>query len=224
VNVAQTHVIVRGGGQSGRVCSEQSKHHRWRLDMAQVQRYALNFPDSAILPKSDQATQWWEDIDVSERKLPFYAIRQDMSLAVLICEDLARSDPAMSVIRAVGPNLVVALLMDGPQLAVRWPGRYATVLADDPGSSVLAITCAAMVDRSNWLESRPVRSIGLWKDAGGRMQELNLPHDCQGMLLTMRAVATTQHTLDSRSDRDMTKKLSLVSAIPLSLDVVPQWL
>jgi len=52
-------------------------------------------------------------------------------LTVLICEDLARLDPVNDLVRAVGPNLVMSLLMDGPQLTTRWPARYATVLADD---------------------------------------------------------------------------------------------
>ena len=41
---------------------------------------------------------------------------------------------------AIGPNLVFTLLMNGPQLKTRWPARYAKILADDPGSSVLSIT------------------------------------------------------------------------------------
>ena len=49
------------------------------------------------------------------------------SWAVLICEDLARQEPAAELIRAVGSNLVIALLMDGPQLNNRWPARYAAV-------------------------------------------------------------------------------------------------
>ncbi|TCF96620.1 hypothetical protein BZM26_36575 [Paraburkholderia strydomiana] len=224
-NIAQTHVVVRAAnGDTGLVTDEQSKHHRWRLDDAQVNRYALTFPDLATASHGKHASQWWEDIDITHRNLPFYALRQDMSLAVLICEDLARNDPAMTVIRAVGPNLVVALLMDGPQLGVRWPARYATVLADDPGSSVLSITCAAMVDRSNWRESRPVRSIGLWRDAKGYVQELNLPVGSHGLLLTLNTEKDTQHTLDNRSDRESTRRLTLKSVIPLALDTGADWL
>ena len=63
-------------------------------------------------------------------------IRETATLSVLICEDLARYDPVLTVMNAIGPNLVIALLMDGPQLERRWCGRYATALADDPGSSV----------------------------------------------------------------------------------------
>ena len=47
--------------------------------------------------------------------------------------DLAQPDPVASIIRQVGPSLVIGLLLDGPQLAERWPARYASVFADDPG-------------------------------------------------------------------------------------------
>lgn len=223
-NVSQTHVLVKNGTEIAHVAYEHAKHHRWRLDRTQASRYGLNFPEKSTLEPRLRGRQWWEEINVSQRCLPFYAIRKDMSLSVLICEDLARSDPAMPVIRAVGPTLVVSLLMDGAQLAHRWPARYATVLADDPGSSVLTVTCAAMVDRSNRLESRPVRSIGLWRDSGGRTQELNLPDRSHGLLLCLKAQTSAQHTLDSRTDGSSTKTLSLESAVPLSLAVVPSWL
>jgi len=205
--------------QDGRVpMAEQNKHHRWRLDRAQTERYALDFDNSA------DNHQWWEDIDVSARRLPFFALRRDMSLVTLICEDLARSDPAMPAIRAVGPNLVVALLMDGPQLAVRWPGRYATVLAEDPGSAVLSFTCAAMVDRSNWLEAKPARSVGLWRDGGGRTQEIGLPDGALGVVLSLQSNPKHQTTLDGRSDDAASRQLTLRTVVPLFLAPTPDWL
>lgn len=197
---------------------EQNKHHRWRLDRGQTDRYGLRFDED---PSNDK---WWEDIDVSQRRLPFFALRKDMSLATLICEDLARTDPAMTAIRAVGPNLVVALLMDGPQLAVRWPGRYATVLAEDPGSAVLSFTCAAMVDRSNWLEAKPARSIGLWRDGAGRTQEIGLPSSALGVVLTLQSKAKHQNTLDNRSDNSLSRQLTLRTVVPLFLASPPEWL
>lgn len=198
--------------QNGVVATaEQNKHHRWRLDRIQTERYALDFDSSP------DNSQWWEDIDVSSRRLPFFALRRDMSLVTLICEDLARSDPAMPAIRAVGPNLVISLLMDGPQLAVRWPGRYATVLADDPGSAVLSFTCAAMVDRSNWLEAKPARSIGLWRDGRGRTQEIGLPERSLGVVLSLQSSPKHQTTLDGRSDDAMSRQLTLSTVVPLFL-------
>jgi hypothetical protein len=214
-NRAQTFVLRRG---EGAVKREHNKHHRWRLDASQVERYALDFDDD------DDNSQWWEDIQVGNRHLPFFGLRKDMCVTTLICEDLARADPAINIIRAVGPNLVVALLMDGPQLATRWPGRYATVLADDPGSAVLSFTCSAMVDRSNWLESRPARSIGLWRDAGGRTQEIALPHGSLGVLLTLESAKKRQTTLDGRSDNEVARQLKLRNMVPLFLASQPDWI
>lgn len=195
-----------------------SKHHRWCLDRSQIKRYGL-----ANLFHND-TDKWWEQIDVSARELPFFAIRDDLCMTVLICEDLARADPAMPVIRSVGPNLVVALLMDGPQLESRWPARYATVLADDPGSSVLTLTCAGMVDRSNYGQANPRRAVGLWRHANGHMQELLLPHRHHGLLLTLRSVEEEQFSLDHRSDGRLTSRLELEWFKPLALPAVPAWL
>ncbi len=214
-NRAQIFVLRKG---EGAVKREQNKHHRWRLDRSQTEGYALDFDDD------DDNEQWWEDIDVGKRQLPFFGLRKDMSVTTLICEDLARADPAMSVIRAVGPNLVIALLMDGPQLETRWPGRYATVLADDPGSAVLSFTCSAMVDRSNWRQARPARIIGLWRDASGRTQEIPLPQDSLGVLLTLESVKKHQTTLDNRSDNEVARQLKLRHMLPLFLDKKPIWI
>lgn len=217
-NRAQTFVMREG--EEGAVLRQQDKHHRWRLDRSQVDRYALDFD------KNHENDQWWEDIEVSNRQLPFIGLRKDMSITTLICEDLARADPAMGVIRAVGPNLVIALLMDGPQLGLRWPGRYATVLAEDPGSAVLSFTCAGMVDRSNWVESRPANAIGLWRDAGagGRTQEIGLPQGSLGVVLTLVSTKKRQTTLDGRSDQELARKLTLRNIVPLFLADRPKWI
>jgi len=196
----------------------QAKQHRWALDDSQINRYGI----TALADSS--ATKWWEDIDVSRRKLPFFAVRDDLCMTVLICEDLARADPAMDIVRSVGPNLVVALLMDGPQLAQRWSGRYATILAEDPGSSVLSITCAGMVDRSNLLERNPVRAVGLWRHENGPMQELYLPSGHHAVLIALDSVPEEQFTLDHRTDGKSTNRLKLRTIKPLALETVPKWL
>jgi hypothetical protein len=193
-----------------------SKHHRWALDKEQIKRYGLTrveAPDSLKI---------WEHIAVDDRKLPFLALRDDLCMTVLICEDLARADPAMSVIRSVGPNLVVALLMDGPQLGVRWPGRYATVLAEDPGSSVLSITSAGMVDRSNLGERNPARAVGLWRHDRGPNTELYLPSGHHGLVLTVKAKEDEQYSLDHRTDLKTTRRWELEAVTPLAVDA--KWL
>jgi hypothetical protein len=217
-NIAKTYVIDKAN--MGVVPLEQSKHHRWRLNVAQNEQYALDFHSKS------HANKWWEDIDVSERKLPFFAFRRDMSMAVLICEDLARSDPAMSVIRAVGPNLVLALLMDGPQIPQRWPGRYATVLAEDPGSAVLTVSCTAMVDRSNstFIGSSKKRAVGLWRDTDENMQAIELEDKSVAVMLTLKPSIQKQHTLDARSDNFSCHKLTLDQVCQISIEERPTWL
>jgi hypothetical protein len=204
------------------VAKPQNKHHRWRIDGTQAKSYGLDFdPD----PDNEK---WWEDIDVSMRRLPFYAFRKDTSLVTLICEDLARMEPAMNAIRAVGPNLVVALLMDGPQLGSRWPGRYASVLADEPGCSVLSLTCAATVDLSNAYHvatahpaTLPERVIARWTQAGAT-KDIVLPDAANGVLLTLQSNPRHQTTLDNRSDQSHARELSFVSQYPIFAGTRPE--
>jgi len=125
-----------------------------------------------------------------------------MVLAAPICEDLARPDPVGDLVRAVGPNLVIALLMDGPQLKERWSSRYATVLADDPGCSVLTLTSLGMSKLSR-PRSGPSRSnvIGLWKDAkNGVPQEIELDAGAEGVILSITMRHEEEWSADGRSD------------------------
>jgi len=138
----------------------QSKHHRWFLDRSQIYQYGIG---GTLSP----TRKWWEYTRVGERSLEFINLDPWLTLATLICEDLAQPEPVTEMIRSVGPNLVIALLQDGPQLTSRWPARYATVLADDPGSSVLTLTGLGMALLSR-PPAKPVsRVVALWKEANG---------------------------------------------------------
>jgi hypothetical protein len=184
---------------------QQSKHHRWQLSGPQIVRYHLG----AIL---DPNKIWWERIDVSNRSCVFTVVRWGASLAVLVCEDLARFDPVLPAINAVGPTLVIALLMDGPQLERRWPGRYATVLADDPGSSVLTLTSLGMVRRSSMPGDEGASHIALWKEVGGNARELKLPKESHALLLSLTTSYERQTTMDRRSDKGATARFRLSGA------------
>ncbi len=120
----------------------QDKHHPWRLDGAQIKTYRL-------FGKLVPTQVYWEAIRIPRRQLSFLASRSWLSITPLICEDLARLDPVSNLIRGVGPTLVVALLLDGPQIKGRWPDRYTSILADDPGTSVLTVTSLGMANLSN---------------------------------------------------------------------------
>jgi hypothetical protein len=198
----------------------QSKHHRWRLEESQIERYHLG---DSLNPEKN----WWEKIDVCDRTCFFTVVRWGASLAVLICEDLARFDPVLPAINAVGPTLVIALLMDGPQLERRWPGRYATVLADDPGSSVLTLTSLGMVRRSSMPGDEGTNyNIALWKEAGGSARELKLSKDHQGLLLSLITSYEKQTTMDRRTDRGATARLRLFGArqVAFATGHAPNWL
>ncbi|MFN6251906.1 MAG: hypothetical protein ACK4Y5_07490 [Acetobacteraceae bacterium] len=174
----------------------QAKHHRWRLDGPQITNYKLGH----VL---DAGRNWWESIDLADRKMIFGLDARQAVIATLVCEDLARFDPVLPVLASVGPNLVIALLMDGPQLRGRWPGRHATVLADDPGSAVLTLTSLGMVRRSSPPPGVPMRDcIALWTERDKSPQELDLPEGHHALLLALSAQAKRQKTLDLRSQRD----------------------
>lgn len=172
----------------------REKHHRWKLTRSQIEAYRI---ESALPP----TRSWWEHLNLLARSLDLFVYRGRTSLTTLICEDLARVDPCQAVLRAIGPNLVVALLMDGPQLEGRWPARYATVLAEDPGSSVLTFTSLGLIERQNQTKRFPQSSaIALWKDEANGVQRLELSRNSDAIYLALRADVKTEHTLDGRSD------------------------
>jgi hypothetical protein len=189
---------------------QQRKHHRWRLDASQVRQYGLG-------TNLSHSRDWWEYIPLDERALTFVAINPWLTMVALICEDLARQDPAAELVRAVGPNLVISLLMDGPQLSARWPARYATVLADDPGSSVLTVTSIGMAELSRPPGVAPSRVVALWKDAKtGTPCEITLPRDADAIVLTLSAEYHEEWTADGRSDGGSTGYPILTGIHPVS--------
>src|SRR4029077_198591 len=88
----------------------QSKHHPWRLDGPQIAQYGLGGR-----LQSHPEDFYWEHININDRRLRFVGLRPGLVTCGLICDNLARHDPVGELVRSVGPNLVMALLMDGPQ-------------------------------------------------------------------------------------------------------------
>jgi hypothetical protein len=173
----------------------QFKHHRWCLDRGQILQYELG----GRLPASHDC---WERIFIGERSINFVTLADWLTICVLICEDLARQDPVTDIIRAVGPNLVFALLMDGPQLRHRWPSRYASVLAEDPGSSVLTLTNLGMAKRSRPTDGMPDKSntIALWRDVAYGEKEIALAPGHDACVLSLVRKTEQEYTIDGRGD------------------------
>jgi hypothetical protein len=179
----------------------QGKHHRWSLDRKQILQYDLG----SQLPSSKVC---WERSQVGQRKILFATLGGWLTFTVLVCEDLARQDPITDVLRSVGPNLVIALLMDGPQLTTRWPARYASVLADDPGTSVLTLTSLGMCERSQESGKRaqmPSRVVALWKDKLHGSEEIAIPVESQGCVLSLACEVREEYSSDGRSDGKATE-------------------
>ena len=139
--------------------------------------------------------------------MQFVEIGGGITIVAVICEDLARLDAVADLLRTVGPTLVLTVLLDGPQLASRWTARYASVLADDPGSAVLTLTAFGMVERSLPAGFAPSRVVALWKDPTGGIREVSLEPGAQGVLLSMSVDRATRHTADSRWPADDTTQL-----------------
>ena len=185
----------------------QRKHHKWKLDGRQVAQYGLE-------TQFDAEKIWWEHIDVGRRELIFIPLSSWLVLTVLICEDLARPDPVGDLLRAVGPNLVITLLMDGPQTEKRWGCRYAAALADDPGSSVITVTSSGMCNLSKPREHEKDRSgcVALWRQAKpstivqnpGIPREIDLAPDARGFVLSLSNEHFEEWTADGRSDAEAT--------------------
>jgi len=175
----------------------QHKHHRWKIEEGQITNYGLG-------GTLDRKREWWENVRIENRKVNFFAVRPELVICPLICEDLARQDPVAELVRSVGPNLVIALLMDGPQLSDRWSARYATVLADDPGSSVLTISSLGMVQLSKPRGCKPSRVFASWKDAFGSFVPLELSYEETAMILNLQFREKEECSIDGRKDREVT--------------------
>jgi len=183
------HFGLRTGSEWKRY--EQDKHHRWCLDSRQIRQYHLT---RSLRP----TTNWWEAIDICERTLHVVDVGGGVTVAPLVCEDLARLDEVADLVRRIGPGLVVALLQDGPQLTSRWPARYASVIADDPGSAVLTLTSLGMATRSTPPGKRCSRVVAHWNSRSDGVHEIALAPGAAGVLLSTAIDDVTLWTADGR--------------------------
>ena len=186
--------LEKGGSPSGGrqpwFHLRQNKHHRWSLDELQVDQYHLG---GALHPH----VRWWEAMDVPRKAIQFVEVAE-LVLVALVCEDLAQNDEIAELIRSVGPTAVIVGLLDGPQLASRWSARYASVLADDPGSAVLTLSSFGLVERSRPQGREASRAIALWKDPTAGVREIPLDPGAHAVLLTVSMDRATRYTADRR--------------------------
>jgi len=195
-NFVCTALYLRSGDSVEYSVSAQHKHHRWKLDSQQISDYGA-------AGKLDPNYDWWENINISTRSLNFWNFRKKSSIATLVCEDLARNDPAQQVLRSVGPSLVFAILMDGAQLTSRWSGRFARALSSDPGCSVLTLTNLGILrERRDGGRFEPSRKVALWADSKNGVRELALAKDAKALMLHLVGKPCNTNSLDGRSEAD----------------------
>jgi hypothetical protein len=72
------------------------------------------------------------------------------------------------------------------------------VLADDPGSGVLTLTCFGMAQRSRSGRHGPSPIIARWKDSASGTREISLDPGAHGVLLTLCGERTTRRSADGR--------------------------
>jgi hypothetical protein len=178
------------GGRQPWFHLRQNKHHPWSLDESQVDQYHLG----GALHRN---IRWWEAMDVPRREIQIVEVAE-LVMVALVCEDLALNDDIAQLIRSVGPTAVIVGLLDGPQLASRWSARYASVLADDPGSSVLTLSSFGMVERSRPEGRDASRVIALWKDPTTGVREIPLEPGAHAVLLTVSFERATRYAADRR--------------------------
>jgi len=186
---------LAGGPSEPWLHIRQHKHHRWSLDQSQIYQYHLG---GALHPD----IQWWEAMEVPALSVQLIEGGYGSTTANVVCEDLTQNDEVAEVLRSVAPTFVIAYLLDGPQLTSRWASRYASVLADDPGSAVLTLTSYGMVRRSRPHGHDASTIIGLWKDSEGGAREIGLEHGAHGVLLTYCADRATRRSADGRWPAD----------------------
>jgi hypothetical protein len=189
----------------------QNKHHRWSLDRDQIYQYHLG---GSLHPH----TRWWEAMEVPHSSIQFVELGDGITLVFLVCEDLAQINNVAEIVRSVGPTIVLTPLLDGPQLGSRWAARYASVLADDPGSAVMTLTSYGMAQRCR-PDGRPASPvIGLSKDPVRGLREIALEPGAQGVLLTLCGDRITRGSADGRQPVDNVTEYFTVNVFQVRAD------
>ena len=215
-NFALTSTFSRNKDSRAAIIQSNSrdKHHRWKIDAGQMKSYNLFSVD-------ERKIDWWEKIQLRRRMVHTHAFVDGSCFTTFVCEDLARSDPVHETVRALGPNLVFCLLMDNAQIPTRWPARYASGLADDPGSSVLTFTSRGLIDRAveqkkaeEAKRSADARAVGenyarppnwavaYWRDSKASSgKELHCPPGDHAVVLQLKNDPLPEKTYDGRSKK-----------------------
>ena len=180
----------------------QFKHHRWSLDESQLNQYK-------VAGRLSVAKRWFENSFITQRRLTVVSCAPWLAVTPLICEDLVQQQPVAPIIRGIGPSLIVAMLLDGPQTEKRWPARYAGVLSQDPGSSVISLTATGMVNLARPSDDSDRRNeFFMFAEGFGRPRYFPIDKDyrekkadCElAYSVVIKPSSIEERTMDDRSD------------------------
>jgi hypothetical protein len=99
----------------------QNKHHRWSLDEGQVDQYHLG---GVLHPH----IRWWEAMDVPRQAIQFIEVAE-LTLASLVCEDLAQNDDVAELIRTSVPPFFLPCSSTDRSSPPATPASWPTILA-----------------------------------------------------------------------------------------------
>ncbi len=180
----------------------QFKHHRWSLEESQLNQYK-------IAGRLSVSKRWFENSFITQRRLTVVSCAPWLAVTPLICEDLVQQQPVAPIIRGIGPSLIVAMLLDGPQTEKRWPARYAGVLSQDPGSSVISLTATGMVNLARPSDDSDRRNeFFMFAEGFGRPRYFPIDKDyrekkadCElAYSVVIKPSSIEERTMDDRSD------------------------
>lgn len=80
------------------------------------------------------------------------------------------------------------------------PSKSASVLNEDPGTSVLTVTALGMALRSRPFGQGPNRTIAFWKDTHFGDRPIEMDAGSEGVVLALWAERVEEFTADGRSD------------------------
>jgi len=155
-------------GPSGRELWTQDKHHPYSISAEQIAQWGLQRQLGKV-KRNEVGTS-------TRKKVVIRDIPGSGRFCVVVCEDLARSEPVQNAIRDFGVDMGVVVVMNGLFSESGWRLRHAVNLAEEPGSRIAIGNSCAILAR---MEPRPtspdLRSLAYYVLPNHGLTSVTLP-------------------------------------------------
>jgi hypothetical protein len=148
---ARENAVVALSG-AGETLAVQRKQQPWRLDARQQDRYGL----SSVLGDVKGGIDRDEDIKLHPPAMHVLDDGGFGRIVILICEDLARCEPARRIAVDLTPSHVVGPVMDASLARHRWAGKASDELAAEPGAVVLVVNSSVLSLKEQSTSGKPL--------------------------------------------------------------------